>query len=61
MFGSINIVKNNVKEKYIYSASETAFDGAGLWSFSNNFARSVVVFGVAKSSSFHADNHKNEF
>ena len=28
------------------------------WSFSNNFAKNVVIFGVANSSLSHADNRK---
>ena len=31
-----------------------AFDGAGSWNFGNDFARTVVIFGVDNSSSSHA-------
>ena len=61
LFGAINIVKNNVKKKWIYIGCEIVFDGPGSWSFGNDFARNVVIFGVDKSSSFYADNHKNDF
>ena len=32
---------------------EKAFDGEGLWSFDNDFARNVKFFGVGNSSSSH--------
>ena len=38
-----------------------AFDGAGSWSFANEFARNVIIFGDDNSSSSHADNRKNNF
>ena len=59
MLGAINIVKNSDKAKWVYSGYGKAFDGAGLCSFANDFARSDVIFGVDNSSS--ADNHKNNF
>ena len=37
------------------------FDSTGSWSFGNDFAKNVVIFGVDNSSSCHADNHKNNF
>ena len=54
-FGATNIVK-----KWMCS-SEIAFDGAGWWSFGNDFARNVVTFGVDNSLSSQADNRKNKF
>ena len=45
-----NIVKNNDKEKRVYSGYGKAFDGASSWNF-----------GVDNSSSSHADNCKNNF
>ena len=33
-----------------------AFDGAGLWSFGNGFAKNVVIFGVDDDPSSHTDN-----
>ena len=42
-------------------SSEIAFDGAGWWSFGNDFARNVVTFGVDNSLSSQADNRKNKF
>ena len=61
LFGATNVVKNNVKEKWIYRCNEIAFEGARSWSFGNAFARNVVIFGVDNSSSSHADNHRNHF
>ena len=33
----------------------------GSWSFNNDFARNVVIFGVDNGSSSHSDNRKNNF
>ena len=35
--------------------------GTGSWSFDNNFAKNVVIFGVNNSSLFHTVNCKNKF
>ena len=48
-----NTVKNNDKEKYVYSSYGIAFNGKGSWSFNENFARNVIIFGVGNSSSYH--------
>ena len=61
LFRATSIVKNNDKEKYVYSGYGIAFDGKGGWSFDNETARNVVVFGVDNGSSSHADNFKNNF
>ena len=45
----------------MYTGYEIAFDGGGLWSFHNDFAGNVLIFGVDNSSSSHADNRKNNF
>ena len=37
------------------------FEGAGSWSFGNDFARNVVIFGVDNSSSSHTVNYKINF
>ena len=61
LFDTSNIVKNSDKEKYVYSGSVIIFDSAGSWSFDNDSARNVVIFGVDNSSSSHAENWKNNF
>ena len=61
LFGATSKVKNNDKEKWVYSGYGITFDGASSWNFGNSFARNVVIFGVNNSSSSHADNHKNNF
>ena len=33
LFGTTTIVKNNNKEKWVYSGYEIVFDGKGEWSF----------------------------
>ena len=43
------MVKNNDKEKYLYSGYGIAFDGKGEWSFGNDSARNIIIFGVDSS------------
>ena len=45
----------------MYSGYGITYDSAGSWSFDNDIARNVIIFGVDNSSSFHTDNHKNNF
>ena len=59
LFGATNIVKNSDIEKWVYSAYGIAFDGKVEWSFVNDYARNVTIFGVESSPSSHADNLKN--
>ena len=61
LFGATNVVKNSGKEKYVYSGFGITFDRAGSWSFGNDSARNVMIFGVDNSSSSHSDNRKNNF
>ena len=56
LFGVTNIVKNNDKEKYAYSGYGVEFHGKGSWSFFDDFAKTVIRFGVDNSSSSHTDN-----
>ena len=37
------------------------FDGVGLWSFGNDYARNIIIFRVDNNSSSHSDNRKNNF
>ena len=41
--------------------AKIVFDGKSDWSFGNDHARNFIIFGVANSSSSHADNLKNNF
>ena len=61
MFGVTNLVKNSDKTKWVYSGYGIAFDGAGLWSFGNDFATNITILGADNSSSSHVDNYKNKF
>ena len=56
-----NVVKNSDKEKYMYSGYGIAFDGKSSWSFDNEFARNVAIFGADDNLSSHNDNQKNDF
>ena len=61
MLGATNILKNSDKIKDDYSSYIVAFDGAGSWSFDNDFSRNEVIFGADNNSSAHKDNLKNNF
>ena len=61
LLGATKIVNNSDTEKYLYSRYGITFDIAGFWSFDNDTARNVIIFGVDNSSSSHSDNRKNNF
>ena len=42
----------------MYSGYGITFDSGGLWSFDNDTARNVIIFGVNSSSSSHVDKRK---
>ena len=46
LFGATNILKTSNKEKNIYCGYGVTFDNADSWSFDNDFARNVIIFGV---------------
>ena len=45
----------------MYSGYGIRFCGAGSYSFGTDFARNVITFGAANTSSSHTDNCKNNF
>ena len=55
LFGLTSIVKILIKKK----VCGTTFDSASSWSFGNDFARNVIIFGVDNHSSSHLGNLKN--
>ena len=61
LFKATSVVKNCDKEKYVYNGYGIIFDNGGFWSFDNDTARNVIIFGVVNSSSSHADIRKNNF
>ena len=40
----------------MFSGYGITLDSAGSWSFNNDTARNVIIFGADNSSSSHADN-----
>ena len=46
LFGTVKVTKNAGKIKFTYNNQETAFDGKGMWSYENDFAKTVIVFGA---------------
>ena len=61
LFGATNVVKNSDKEKYVCSGYGITFDSAAFWSFDNDTARNVIIFGVNNSSSSHSENRRSDF
>ena len=61
LFGVFNTVKGNDNERYLYSGYGIAFDWKGSWSFNDEFARNVIIFGVDNSSSSQTDSLKHDF
>ena len=59
--GTVKLARNAIKSKFIYNGRGIVFDGKGLWSFGNGFARNDVIFVVDNSSSSYTDNRKNNF
>ena len=55
VFGTVKLIRNATKGKFICKVQGKTFDGAGAWSFSNYFARNIVTFGVDNTSSSHTD------
>ena len=45
----------------MYTGYGIVLDVGDSWSFGNDFARNVIIFGVDNSSSSHIDNCKNNF
>ena len=39
-------VKNNNKEKWVYSGYGIAFDGKGEWSLGDDYAKTIVFFAL---------------
>ena len=61
LFGATSIVKNSDKENYVCCGYGITFNSRDCWSFDNDNARNVIIFGVDNSSSSHVDNRKNNF
>ena len=61
LFGATDIAKISDKEKYVYSGYGITFNSTDWWSFSNDIAKNVIIFGVDNSSSSYVDNRKNNF
>ena len=56
MFGKFRFVRNAIKSKFTYNDSKD-WEGEGLRSFDNEFARNVIIFGLDNNSSY--DKKKN--
>ena len=59
--GATNIVKNSDAFKWFHTGYGLVFDGTGSWDFGNDHTRNVLIVDIAKSSSSHAENCKNNF
>ena len=54
----MKLIRNADKVKFTYNGPRIGFDVKGMWSYCNDFARNVVLFGVDNASSSHI--HKRE-
>ena len=43
---TVKLTRNAEKSKFTYNGWGIAFDGKGFWSFDNDTARNVIIFGV---------------
>ena len=50
LFGATSIAEDSDKGRYVYSGYGITFDSAGSWSFNNDTARNVMIFGVDNRS-----------
>ena len=50
LFGATSIAEDSDKGRYVYSGYGITFDSAGSWSFNNDTARNVIIFGVDNRS-----------
>ena len=55
LFGATTVVKNSDKDKHVCTGYGITFDSAGSWSFDNDSAKNVIIFGVDNSSLSHAE------
>ena len=44
LLGKVKLLRNPIKNKFIYNGRGIVFDGEASWSFRNDFARNVVTF-----------------
>ena len=54
LFDTVKLTRDADKGKFTYNGWEKNF-----WSFDNDTARNVIIFGVDNSSSAHTDNPRN--
>ena len=59
-FCTVKLVRNTIKSKFTYIRQGIAFDGKCYWSFDNDYARNVVIFGFDNSSSSHTSERKKK-
>ena len=45
----------------VYRSYGITYDGVGSWKLGNDFARNILIFGVANSSPSHTDNCQSNF
>ena len=53
-------INKKYKSKFTYNVQGVVFNGKGMWSYGNDFARSFVIFVVNNMSSSHTDDNKKK-
>ena len=61
LLGTVKLVRDTIKTKFIYNGRQIAFDWECLWSFVNNFTRNVANLDADNGSSSRTNNRKNDF
>ena len=60
-FRTLKLTRNANRSKFTFNGWGITFDGKGFWSFDNDTAGNVTIFGVNNSSSSPVDNPKSNF
>ena len=59
LFGAIKLTKNSDPVKYKYEGYGICFDSIWTYSFGNEYAKNVIIFGANLKNSVHAINRAN--
>ena len=61
LFCTVKFIRKKIKSEFTYNIWEISFHRKCSWSFGNEFARNIIIFGADNSSSSHTNNWKNSF
>ena len=55
------MIKKRNRKEVVYNVYRITFDRVESWSFVNEFARNIMIFGIDNNSSRHSENCKKQF